>query len=198
MYEKIGDWELGEASFKLTKWGVLYVWHLDGKGEHYYVQLECHKTRYAIFLICDYSKRIRYADFLFVPHTVEELKKVLQGAIMSFIGSRNDGDAFRPKLSVQADEKLQKSYPALYEFLVVDKYDDGSPRETATISISVADDGYKFCLRDRDTSRCLWITATSFFDGLKHLDASLRSQDAPWVKDRFSTNGTPKKGIAKK
>lgn len=165
---------------------------------NYIAQVEVIQDCMWILLIIGDYKRVLWADHGPYSGSRDALRVQLRESFMSFLSKLPDNSAQKSLLSVQVDEGLSKKHPALYEYLTAATYPDGTVRETSTLSISVADDGYKFCLRDRDQARCLWITSHTFFDGLKALDSALRGIEAPWVKDRFSLNGAAGNGNKKK
>jgi hypothetical protein len=76
------------------------------------------------------------------------------------------------------------THPALHEYLTMEKYPDGGQRQTATLLLFVEGVEWKGCLRDRDTSRTLWVTAGSLLDVIETLEVMLQSDDAQWRKDK--------------
>lgn len=84
----------------------------------------------------------------------------------------------------------QKSYPTLWEFLSLDKYDDGSPRRLPTITLFLGPDGLQACLNDRDQSLAAFVTSVSL-DGLwQALEKGLKEDSLDW---RRSQQGYSKK-----
>jgi hypothetical protein len=54
------------------------------------------------------------------------------------------------------DEDFQKDYPYVWEYLTASAYDDGTPRQTATLTL-FADGGVWSCaLTDRQEDRTCW------------------------------------------
>ena len=90
-----------------------------------------------------------------------------------------------------SDAAFRARYPALYEWLSLDQYDDGQPRETATLLVFLDDGAFKVCLNDRDQGRSLWATGGSFDASLQALEAFLATGEGDW---RSSGQGRQKKG----
>jgi hypothetical protein len=97
----------------------------------------------------------------------------------------NNGVPSGPAFS---DEELGASWPALYEFLRETCYegDPTQPRVTPTLLIFGLDGGLRGCLRDRDQSRCCWVSAPTLGDLLGILDRELGDGTAVWRADRLS------------
>jgi len=85
-------------------------------------------------------------------------------------------------------EGVLSAYPTLWEYLSATKYDTEppTPRQTSTLLLFVQDGQLKFCLRDRQEQRCLWIAALTLEDGLDALEEDLNSPLAVWRADRAS------------
>jgi hypothetical protein len=198
MYVDISGWQ-SKRCRRIENATSIHLQYSLWKDAHVYsIDVRITRDRCFVLLISGFYRRLFFGECGTVPDPSDKFPILLREIVMSFLQKVEGAAQVKSVLTSQVDESLSKKYPALYEYLTADKYPDGSSRETATLSISTADDGYKFCLRDRDCARCLWVTTLCFFDGLKALDAGLRSGDAPWVKDRFSTNGNVKQGSKKK
>lgn len=77
------------------------------------------------------------------------------------------------------DAAFVERFPVLYEYLTRDKYEDGKPRQTATISLMIEDGAAKGCLNDRDCSRSVWVTSDSPQSILSALEAALSADVEP-------------------
>lgn len=95
----------------------------------------------------------------------------------------------RPASKVVSDD-FSKKHPALWEYLTVDRFDDGTARETATLLLFVEDGLVKGCLNDRAGARSCWVSATSMGGLLGLLEEALQSDQAEW---RVKREGGPKK-----
>lgn len=71
-------------------------------------------------------------------------------------------------------------YPTLMEYLAEDRYEDGSPRRTATLLIFFDQGEWKGCLNDRDTDRVAFVTATCPTAILVVLEDKLASSSIEW------------------
>lgn len=90
------------------------------------------------------------------------------------------------KGSLPSDEWLLKNCPAVLEHLCDGRFDDGTPRETSTISIFVDAGVLKVSLNDREQRRTLYVTASNLQDGFLGLEKSLGATVPDWRpwKDR--------------
>ncbi len=73
-----------------------------------------------------------------------------------------------------------EKYAALIEFLGLETYEDGSKRQTGTMTLFLDGSGLKACLNDRDTGRTGWATAESFTALLGLLERQLREAKVEW------------------
>lgn len=70
--------------------------------------------------------------------------------------------------------------PAVAEYLTVDRYPDGSPRERATLSLFMEDGVVKACLSDRDQGRTLWRSSYGVEEAIMALDGAIADGTADW------------------
>lgn len=71
-------------------------------------------------------------------------------------------------------------YPSLMEYLTEERYEDGSPRRTSTITVFAQDGQIKGSLNDRDTDRVAFATAASIEELLGVFEAKLASSSIEW------------------
>ena len=71
-------------------------------------------------------------------------------------------------------------FPALVEFMTCEKWDDGSPRKTGSITIFLDTGTLKGCLADRDGDWVSFLTAQGFTELLGALDAGLQAKSLDW------------------
>lgn len=81
------------------------------------------------------------------------------------------------------DEEFGAEHPLLYEFLRETAWDDGKPRKTGTILLTVDVGTLKGVLHDRDGKRCAWFSAESMTQLLRRVDKALESDAVEWRKD---------------
>jgi hypothetical protein len=80
-----------------------------------------------------------------------------------------------------AEWSLFKSrHPALAEYLEVDAWEDGRPRQTSTLLLFLEDGVVKACLNDRDADRALWVSGGSVAGVLESLEAALSGGTGEW------------------
>lgn len=106
--------------------------------------------------------------------------------------AKQDGER-RVELSTLGRE-WAKRHPALQEYLTETKYPDGGERKTSTLMLFVDAGEWKGCLRDRDTSRTLWVTAGSLPELLTTLEATLASGGGDWRQEKAWEPRRGKKG----
>lgn len=115
---------------------------------------------------------------------------IWSGDMGRFIGKPTPSSgASRPASKVVPDD-FAKKHPALWEYLTVDSYDDGTAREVATLLLFTEDGLFKACLNDRATSRTCWMSATTVGGLLGLLEEALQGDNAEW---RTKREGGPKK-----
>ena len=78
------------------------------------------------------------------------------------------------------DESFSKKYPLITEYLTAVKYDDGSSRETSTLSVYVQDGGFGVSINDRDCQRSLYVVATTLSEALAAIEKHLGKEDSDW------------------
>src|ERR1700680_260377 len=78
------------------------------------------------------------------------------------------------------DEAFTKKYPQLTEYLVSSQYDDGSARETASLSLYTQDGSWGVSLNDRDNQRSLYCVATTLPEAFAALEKHCGADSADW------------------
>lgn len=105
----------------------------------------------------------------------------------SFVKCRPERPGQNGKLlQVNAGELLADRL-ALYEYLTVDRYDDGTPRQVGTLLIFSEDGLWKGCLHDRQEQRSAWASGSDIDAVLSALDADLRNGTAQWRRSGGSS-----------
>lgn len=77
---------------------------------------------------------------------------------------------------------IQENYPALWEYLSVAVWDDGTPRQRATLLLMYEDGLIKACLSDRALERVLWVASDDVLDLLSGMERQLADGTAQWRK----------------
>lgn len=88
-------------------------------------------------------------------------------------------------LPLPGDSQLAKSYPAVWEFLTLDRWDGGDPRVTGTLMLLCEDGLIKCWVHDRDgQGRSLWASGEALEDVLATVDNVLATGEGEWRIDR--------------
>lgn len=80
--------------------------------------------------------------------------------------------------------------PAVWDYLTLSTYDDGSDRVLSTIMVLVEHGQVKACLNDRENNRSLWVAGESLEGVLESLEALLDDDRAVWRE--YKPYGKPK------
>lgn len=104
---------------------------------------------------------------------------------------KGDGNQGKP---VDLDKSLfAKNFPSLFQFLRDEMYEDGTSRQTATITLFVSPQGFQACLNDRDQGQATFVTCGTV-DGLwAALDKGLAEDSLQWRPSKQQFKGRPKK-----
>jgi len=97
-----------------------------------------------------------------------------------FVGAKplkgTSGSATGPAIS----QELGSTFPALVEYLTVGTWEDGSPREVATLLCFAEGPLWKLCLNDRSLERSCWSSGTNPLEMLRAMEQSLSSGEVEW------------------
>lgn len=114
---------------------------------------------------------------------------------MARFRTRSSGDEGTPTSPVQVlDPGFKSEFPEIHDYMTVEEYEDGSPRQTASLIIFYDAGALKACFNDRDTSRVVFATGGSFSGLLASLEAMLASGEVEW---RQSVSGDRKRRTKK-
>jgi len=78
-------------------------------------------------------------------------------------------------------------HPRLWEMLTETKYEDGSPRKTATITFFIDEGCVKVCLNDRDQSLAAFCSGDTLDAALRALEAGLEAESLEWRRSQMSS-----------
>jgi hypothetical protein len=90
----------------------------------------------------------------------------------------------------QASCKTLEGFPTVWEYLTATTFDDGSARETATVSVFVEEGLVKVALNDRAERRSAYVTGSDLRAALKALEGILGAGEVDW---RLWSNKAKKK-----
>lgn len=74
------------------------------------------------------------------------------------------------------DEKLEREYPALFDFLTCNIGEGGKPRAVGSLTLFARTGSWHACLKDRQTKRTWWGEGDCVDSALKALDAALQGR----------------------
>jgi len=74
--------------------------------------------------------------------------------------------------------------PAIWEYLVSERWEDGTARRTSTMTIFVEEGRVKLCLNDRQGQRSLWVSGATLLDALDALEGHLEQGTGDWRRNR--------------
>lgn len=87
------------------------------------------------------------------------------------------------------EKKVLDTYPGLMEFMLVETYGDGKPRQLPTLML-FAEDGYvKACLNDRDLGRVAFVSAASVGGLFLSLEEGLQGSTLDWRPSKAQGKG---------
>lgn len=92
-------------------------------------------------------------------------------------------DCHTPASSAKSSSAIAafgKQFPTLFEYLTHEKWDDGKPRDTSTVSLFIEGGVFKLALNDKDLSRSLYVSASSYADVWVALETALNDSLADW------------------
>jgi hypothetical protein len=87
------------------------------------------------------------------------------------------------------DAEFRLSYPAMYEYVALTSFEDGTARQTSTIYLFTDGGKWKLLFKDRDGSRCFFVTADDLTTALETAERQLQDGRADWRADRPPTAG---------
>lgn len=82
--------------------------------------------------------------------------------------------------SPSIDPEMREKFPTLVEHLGDEAWEDGSTRETSTITIFLENGMVKMALNDRDGQRSLYITCSRWKDAMNALEKAAAAPSADW------------------
>lgn len=86
-----------------------------------------------------------------------------------------------------SDPEFAGSYPGLWAYLTQAKWEDGSPRQLATLGVYPDRGLIRVMLRDPNHGVILWCAVTTFTDLWAALESLLNDPRADWRTDRRSS-----------
>jgi len=101
------------------------------------------------------------------------------------------GERSGPPEAVFDDTEFSRSYPTLAAYLTETKYQDGTPRVTATILIFCENGVLRLCVNDRDNNRSVFFTSETVEGGLLAAENAIATNTAEWRIKQGYNRQTP-------
>jgi hypothetical protein len=99
-----------------------------------------------------------------------------------YLKNRSPVDANGKAAARMVTDNWMSVHPALSEYLTLDRWEDGTERETATLLLFAEDGLWKACLHDRAEGRTAWVSSGTVTGLLERLEEGCASDDLEWRK----------------
>lgn len=100
---------------------------------------------------------------------------------MGILRKRDKGQASAESSEGLDDtSQVRGDFPALWEFLALDRWEDGSRRVPGTLTLFIDQARFKACLSDRDTDTTAFLSASSLQGILDKIEQGLVEDDLDW------------------
>ena len=86
----------------------------------------------------------------------------------------------RPSGEPTQDAAFARKFPAIWEFLTLETWEDGKARLTSTLLFLVEGGRWKACLNDRALDRSCWAAGDTVDACMASLEASMSAGTAEW------------------
>jgi len=86
------------------------------------------------------------------------------------------------------DPEFEEAYPTVAAYMTQDRWESGSIRQTATLTLFVENGGLTVILNDRANLRSLFVQESSLFSALMKINQALEDGTADWRVKRDSRN----------
>jgi len=85
-----------------------------------------------------------------------------------------------PSLARATDDSFAKDYEMLFEMMTHTTWDDGTPRQTSSLTIFAEDGCWKACLSDRELGTVTFVTSKTVLGLLVALEDGLEECTLDW------------------
>ena len=92
---------------------------------------------------------------------------------------RKEGAAVKGGV-VQRDPRIEKAYPALWDYLTTSTTSAGKVRRTTTVLVFVDEGSWKACVNDRDTGEVGFVSSDTAMGLLEALERTLAGDAMEW------------------
>lgn len=100
----------------------------------------------------------------------------------SFVRRPSSSEAGAAPTAAASDPVFQSRCPALWEYMTLTAWEDGSDRQPATLILLVEEGRWKGCVSDRAAGRVGWRSHETLAGLLEALEAALASDSMDWRK----------------
>ena len=106
---------------------------------------------------------------------------------MARITLKRDENVRGPRLEEPIDlgSSFEDKWPTVYAYVMQDRFEDGSFRQTSTLLFFLDQGRLKVCLSDRQCSRSLFRSSRSVDGCLDALEEALTTDTADWKSKRI-------------
>lgn len=84
---------------------------------------------------------------------------------------------------------LAEAFPALVEFVSLEKWDDGTSRQPCSFLITYEEGMFKVWLNDRATGRSAWLSGGTMADALASAERGLLDDSVAWRRQTGKGGG---------
>jgi len=96
-------------------------------------------------------------------------------------------------INLWPDSAFVRDYPALAEFMSMDRWDDGTAREPTTLLLFASDGRLKACVNDKACNRVAFITGVDLQEVLRLIECGLETNTLDWRGHRPGGAGGPRR-----
>lgn len=186
--------ELAISKGSLRSWTL--VWDLDPKEHSLKVVLRLRKFKDVITIENGIGVvfAIAFGPPAYSHIGLYDICKV-EEFMVKFLKKHTDENGTPGTGRTLGKSKLIDAHPGLAEYLMTETWDDGSARAVSTLSISLADDGWKASLNDKEGKCSAFATGTTPELAISALNVLVESGEVDWRKWKEGwKNKTRKKG----
>ena len=113
-----------------------------------------------------------------------ELRKLLDVEVLAMLANKPPLRTVGGPSPFDDDKPFRIKFPRTWDYLTQDKWEDGSPRQLATVSIFPDGGMFKIMLKDANFGLLLFASADNLTDLWASLEARLIDPGADWRVDR--------------
>lgn len=117
-------------------------------------------------------------------------------------GGRSVGDFLKNKGADRSAEvsrqdtslsQFAADFPCLHEWMTLVRWEDGSPRQTTTLTLFAEDGRWKACISDREEARVAFVSGWTWEEALRACEEGLLGSSLDWRSKGGFSNNRPKR-----